>query len=111
MWGSTNILCKWPDVNILGLAVLEAKLRVLGEHLCNRTEDKFHEFFINEIQNIIIEFFLPYSSADKKNEISNFFFFFDMGSICLIGVNVSYHEIDHKGLSVKTIVSSQVIKK
>ena len=39
------------------------------------------------------------------------FFFFDMGSICLIEVNVSYHETDHKGLSVKTIVSSQVIKK
>ena len=34
--------------------MLEAKLRVLGEHLYNRTEDKFHEFFINEIQNIII---------------------------------------------------------
>lgn len=49
---------------------------MLGEHLCNRTEDKFHEFFINKIQNIIIiEFFLPYSSADKKNGISNFFFF------------------------------------
>lgn len=29
-----------------------------GEHLYNRAEDKFHEFFINEIQNIIIiEFF------------------------------------------------------
>ena len=34
--------------------MLEAKLRVLGEHLYNRTENKFHEFFINEIQNIII---------------------------------------------------------
>lgn len=46
-----------------------------GEHLYNRAEDKFHEFFINEIQNIIIEFFfLPYISADK-NGISNFFFF------------------------------------
>ena len=84
--------------------MLEAKLRVLGEHLYNRTENKFHEFFINEIQNIIIieYFFLPYSSA-VRNGISNFFFFFfEMGSICLIGVNVSYHEIDHKGLSVKT---------
>lgn len=37
--------------------MLEAKLRVLGEHLYNRTEDKFHEFFINEIQNIIIIMF------------------------------------------------------
>lgn len=49
-----------------------------GEHLYNRAEDKFHEFFINEIQNIIIIeffFFLPYISADK-NGISNFFFFF-----------------------------------
>lgn len=87
-----------------------------GEHLYNRAEDKFHEFFINEIQNIIIiEFFvlfyfLPYISADK-NGISNFFFFFYMGCICLIGVNVFYHETDHKGLSVKTLVSSQVIKK
>lgn len=54
---------------------------MLGEHLYNRTEDKFHEFFINEIQDIIIieYFLLPYSSADKKNGISNSFFFFSYG--------------------------------
>lgn len=84
-----------------------------GEHLYNRAEDKFHEFFINEIQNIIIiEFFFffchTFQLIRMEFQIS---FFFYMGCICLIGVNVFYHEIDHKGLSVKTLVSSQVIKK
>ena len=45
-----------------------------------------------------------------KNGIS-FFFFLRGITFCLSGVSIPYHEIDHKCLSVKTILSSHVIKK
>lgn len=64
-------------LNILGLGVLEAKLRVSGGHLYNRAEDKFHEFFINEIQNIIIEvfFFFCHTFQLIRMEFQISFFF------------------------------------
>ena len=51
---------------------------MLGEHLCNRTEDKFHEFFINKIQNIIIiEFFFCHTvQLIRRMEFQISFFFF-----------------------------------